>query len=399
MTPRAKKGAAIGLIAALALGGAGYAWHRHNVPAALPPARPHADALDAVPNDTELLMTLDLKALRASPLATALDSGSAGSWLGSVKGVCGFEPVDSIDELAIAAPFGGADGDFGIVGAGGIDQEKLLDCASKVVTGRGGKPVSSTVGTFKTVRDVSAPSSSATGEIAARAGGPLLIGSGDYMRSMIDAADGAVPGVKTNQAHAALRAAVADGALLQLSIVLGPSQRTAIAEEVDHAGGRAPAALKGVVAAALGAKVTSETVQAHAVILVSDEAQAKDLADALSALKKQRSEGAFLRILGLDSLVSHIRVTADGKEVHARGEITIEEAKDIVDRLSALNEAPSPPQAPVSAPRAPASTAPIESAAPSASVRHPQTSPPAPLPSGEGRKRGSDSPSPGGRGG
>ncbi len=256
------------------------------------------------------------------------------------------EPLDAIDTLALTAPQTEGEGDFGISGAGDIDQAKIIDCATKVIAQRGGKPVESALGSFKTVRDVSTATPGAAGEIAARPGGPLLIGSGELLRSMVDTADGALPSVKTSSAHAALREAIADGSLAELSIVLSPKQRSAIADEVDHSAGKAPAALKAVVAAALGVKVTSETVQIRAVVLVADDAQAKELAGALDDLRKSRAESPILRRLGIGGLVGRIHVTTDGTEVLVHVEVTIEEAKDLASEI-----VPPPPAASASAPR------------------------------------------------
>jgi hypothetical protein len=358
--------------AVAAIGAAAYAIHARNQPETLPPAPAHADALDAVPDQSMLVVTVDLRALRASPLGGALAGPGARALLGDVKATCGFEPFDSLDQLALAAPATGSDGDFGIVGSGPIDQPAMLECATKVIAARGGKPIATAVGSFKSVRDVSERASGTTGEIAVRAGGPLLIGSGDFMRAMIDTADGALPTVKTNAAHAALREAVADGSAAELSIVLSPAQRATIAEEVDSSGGKAPAGLKGVLAAALGAKVTSETVQLHGVILVADDRQAKELAGALDDVRKQRSENPLLRRLGLGSLLERVRVNADGKEVHVRLEATIFEVQQFLEKLSP--PAPEPSSTPDEAPPdvAPSSPGSAASAAPSS---------PPPLPS------------------
>jgi hypothetical protein len=336
MTPRAKRGVfALSAVGALAIGTAGYAWQKSRRPEPLPPPHARADALDAIPNDAGLLATIDLAALRSSPLASLVSGPRSAAWLGGVKATCGFEPLEMLSEIALTAPSGSADGDFGIVGAGAVDQAALIDCATKVIRARGGNPVASTLGSFKTVRDVAATPGAAGGEIAARSGGPLLIGSGEMMRSMVDTADGALPSVKTNASQVALRTAIAEGALAEISVVLSARQRTAVAEEVDRANGKAPAALKGVVAAALGARVSSETVQLHAVVLAADDAQAKDLADALDALRKQRAENSLLQHLGIAALIGRVRVTCEGNEVHARLELTIEEAKQYVDGLAA----------------------------------------------------------------
>jgi hypothetical protein len=294
-----------------------------------------------------LLATVDLDALRGSKLGALLISQEGSGVLGRVRATCGFEPVDSLKEMALVVPPSADDADFGLVAVGDVSQDAIVDCAEKVIAARGGKPVTTTLGSFRAVRDAS----TASGEIAVRPGGPLLVGAGNYLRSMVDTADGALPTVRTDSAHVALRAAIADAPLARVSIVLSPRQRATIADEVGRSGGRAPAALTGVLAAALGGKITPETVQLHAVVLVEDEARAKDLTAAFDVIRKERADDPILRLLGLGQLLDRVRIQVEGTQIHLHLEITIAEAELIAQKLGALRDAqasgpepsPSPP--------------------------------------------------------
>src|SRR6185503_19622178 len=185
-----------------------------------------------------------------------------------------FEPLDSIDQLALVIPQGGSETEFGIVGAGRIESAALVECDRKVIAARSGQAVSTRIGSFTSVRDASPTGSHGAGEIAVREGGPLLIGSGSFLRTMIDTADGSLPTIRVDQGHAALRATVAEEAAIVLTLVLSPAQRATIADEVSRSAGKAPASLQSIVAAALGAKVTKETVQLHGVVLATSDDEA-----------------------------------------------------------------------------------------------------------------------------
>src|SRR5688572_2048817 len=98
-----------------------------------------ARALDSIPNGALLVATADLDTLRASPsFAPLLREGREIPGLGKVREVCGFDPMDTLHELAVAIPAAGEEGDFGIVAAGVVDDEALVACASKVIEARGG---------------------------------------------------------------------------------------------------------------------------------------------------------------------------------------------------------------------------------------------------------------------
>ena len=297
--------------------------------------------------------------------------------IGQVKSVCGFEPLDMLRELALVVPASAGDTDFGIAARGDVDPTPLLECAKKMITARGGEPITSTVGSFRTVRDANARA----GEIAVRPSGPLLLGAGDFLRSMVDTADGSFPSARTDAAHTALRASVADASVARASIVLSAKQRATIADEVAQAGGKAPPALTHVLAAALGVKVSAETVQIHVVVLADDEPSAQALMATLDELRKTRAGDPLLRLLGLGQLFDRIRLESDGKQVHAHLEMTISETEVLVDRLGALRDLGSsgepapPPTAAISASALPspsASPAVGASAAAAPSPPHPE---------------------------
>ncbi len=340
---RSRLRAAILALIVIALGASAFAFWRSQRSVPLPPAPAKADLLDAIPTAPMLLATIDLDALRASRLGALLQAQEGPSVLGRVRETCGFEPVDSLRAIALVIPASTDDADFGLVAVGDLNQAAIVDCAQKVIASRGGKPISTTLGSFRTVRDTAASS----GEIAVRNGGPLLVGAGNYLRTMVDTADGSLATVRTDRAHVALRLALVEGTQAKVTIVLTAHQRATIADEVGRSGGRAPSALTAVLAAALGAKVTPETVQLHAVVLVENETSAKDLLVAFDALRKERADNPLLRLLGLGQQLDRVRIRAETTQIHLELEMTITEVEMLADKLLALrgdeaSEAPEP---------------------------------------------------------
>jgi hypothetical protein len=280
--------------------------------------------LDAVPAGALLVATADLEALRASPTgAGALllkDREIPG--LGKVRDVCGFDPLDTLTEAAIAIPATGDAGEFGLVATGPVDAEALLACASKVIDARGGRAVTSTLGSFRAVRDASLTSTA--GEIAVRRGGPLLLGAGPYLLAMIDAADGRAPTIRSSAAHTFLARAVGGGQI-RVTAVLSPEQRRVVADELES-GGAGGATIQ---AAALGVTL-GPNIGLHAVL--SCDASCGSVARRLAEVRDARAQdrGVFAAIL------QGLRIDPEGELVHARVDIPAEQAITLVSRLLAL---------------------------------------------------------------
>lgn len=322
---------AIVLAAALAVITAGLVWVAKQ--RAAPDLR--FRALDAVPSGALLVASADLDALRGSPLGVPfLKEGREIPGLGKVREVCGFDPIDTLSELALAIPAAGDPGDFGLVAAGDVADEALLACAAKVIEARGGRPVVTRIGTFSAVRDASLSAASG-GEIAVRKGGPVLLGAGAYLRAMIDAAEGRAPTVRSSLAHSHL-ARVVGAAAVRVTAVLTPEQRRTLDEELGAAPGDA-ARPRGssIMAGALGAEV-GPSVSLHGVILCDSAAACRDLAAALRATRDARASDFATRLTGFGSILGQLQIEAEGEEVHARVAMPSEEAAKLLERLVAL---------------------------------------------------------------
>jgi hypothetical protein len=149
--------------------------------------RSRGTVLSAVPRDAWLLATVDVEALRPSPLAQALvgSNGVTIPGLGKVSDACGFEPLARLTRVALVAPE--AEGDFGIAFEGDFGKAELARCAEQVLRARGGNPTTEIRGSFVVVGDAA---EGARARLAYRDGGPFLVGRGAWLGTMIDAVDG-----------------------------------------------------------------------------------------------------------------------------------------------------------------------------------------------------------------
>jgi hypothetical protein len=354
---RTKNAIAVALLLA-AVGLCVFAIGKGRTPAAL-----RSKSLDAVPAGALLVAVADMDALRASPIGPKLLQDRDIPGLGKVRDVCGIDPLEHVHEIAIAVPAGGEDGDFGLVASGDAPDEEILGCAAKVIEQRGGKPIITTVGSFRTVRDATMMLSGA--EIAVKKGGPILFGAGAYLRAMVDAADGRIPTIRTSVAHARLGELVQDSTV-RASIVLTPKQRESLAQDLaDQRGPRAAAAIvAGAVGATLGANVA-----VRAVIACDDAKACADVAQMLEKARDDRVSDLATGIMGFTKVLAATKIQAQGETVQITTEVPLEQAPVLFERLMVLKGVRHPmPAADTAQPAASAAPAASGSAAPSASA-------------------------------
>lgn len=288
-------------------------------------------ALDAVPAGALLVAVADLDALRSSPIGPQLLSRDRDiPGLGKVRDVCGLDPMERVREIAVVVPAGGEEGDFGLVASGDVPDEEILACAAKVIEKRGGRPVITNVGSFRTVRDGTMILTG--GEIAVKKGGPILLGAGSYLRAMIDASDGKVQSVRSSVAHARLAETVA-GAAVRATIVLTPKQREDLAQSLAEDGG--PAAAASIVAGAVGISV-GQTIKARAVIACSDASACASLAAILTKTRDARAGDFATKLVGFSKVLEATQIQAQGESVQIGVELPADEALTLFDRLLVL---------------------------------------------------------------
>lgn len=166
-------------------------------------ARRMDPVLAAMPRDAWLVVTVDVAALRQSPVAAPLvKSVTSVPGLGSLADACGFDPLARLTDLAVCSPEGGERGDFGLAFAGDLGKDELARCAEKVIRARGGRPSTSQQAAFTVLEDEADATHT---RVAYRDGGPFLVGRGAWLDAMMAAAVSKDPGPGAGSAHMALR--------------------------------------------------------------------------------------------------------------------------------------------------------------------------------------------------
>jgi hypothetical protein len=351
--------------AAVVVGAVTWVWQKREM------ARPPPGTLDAIPEGALLVATADLGALRRSPsFAPLLSETREIPGLGKVRDVCGFDPLAGLTELGVAVPAAGGDGDFGLVASGVIDPDALLSCASKVIEARGGRSVVNPIGAFRTVRDASQSTSGA--EIAVREGGPVLLGAGSYLRSMIDAAEGRVPSARADGDHTKLAAEAGPGAL-RVTVVLTPEQRRTLLEEIALSGAQGSPAASVL---GLGLSVTiGERVGLSGVVACDAAAPCAELAKIFEGKRATQSGDMLVRLMGLGPILERLKIGSEGPRISARVDMSTDEATELVTRVIALRAAAGRQRGPVEEDRGPPREAPT---APPTSSAGPPPNPPKP---------------------
>lgn len=360
MQTRTKNALVLGSLG-LALGGGLYALARSRAEGAgagaLPPTT-STPVLRSVPADALVVAVLDLASLRASAVGPAL-LGSAREvpGLGSVKAVCGSDPIDTLESLAFAIPKGGEGGDFGVVGLGGpVDGDALASCAAKIIARRGGKPLVSRVGSFVSVRD---ESSASGGELAARTGGPILLGSGSYLRAMMATTEGRSPSVVGVEPHRGLFEGI-EQRTVRLSFTVTDEQKRSLAEEAGTLGSDAGPLFATLEGGSLGVDVGA-SLTAHGMLACGTPEAAARVAEGLRQARDARRDSLELRVVGVASLLSKLDINPVGAKVHAH---FVAPTADLVALLERVTGVPGPGASGPPSPSAPAPEVTASAAAP-----------------------------------
>lgn len=213
------------LVLVLVLGAAGAIW--------LGPSMRERAAIDAVPSGAFLVATLDLAALRASPLGHDLSSVREVSEVGEL---CGFDPLSRARAIAIGVPEK-PDGVFGLSITHDLSRDELARCAERVMGARSATPSITQHGSWTVVEQRGILSDATRAKIAYRDGAPLLVARGDYLATMQAALDGETPRVVDGYDHAALRkratARAGKDVLLVATALLPKSVRDRIKDEMS----------------------------------------------------------------------------------------------------------------------------------------------------------------------
>jgi hypothetical protein len=319
-------------------------------------------ALSAVPHDAWLVATVDVAALRASPIAKPLlGAGTAGAIPGvrSLPDMCGFDPVAKLRELVVAVPEEGEGdrGDFGVAFTGDFGKDELTACAEKAIRTRQGEPKTASRGSFTLVED---SSSGKRARVAYRDGGPFLVGSGAWLDKMMDAVDGKAE--RERPEHAALRAVLtartAAPPVVSLTALLPKGLRERLKAEISSQGGdvekaegdRAYASVLAVDQA--GASVTTGGPGSTTKVAVELHCESKADCDEVReiALRKRLalSKNFGVRMIGLGPLLDSFAAEVQKSSLTATAQAPTDDLARAVQRavdLQAIRQPTTPSSA------------------------------------------------------
>jgi len=325
--------------------------------------RSAASLLDSVPHDAWLVATIDVAALRASPLAKPFLGGGDKTpipGLGSLEAQCGFDPVARLREVVVTSPENGERGDFGVAFSGDFSKDELSRCAQSVMRARGGSPATSTRGRFTLVEDTA---DAMHARLAYREGGPFLVGRGAWLDAMIDATERRAQPLRAE--HAELRAALGGSgksgappaivatALLPASV--RDKLKAELGPEVGGDGDRAYAGVLAVSAAGLAISLGGQATNGGTSTTEITAELRCETASACDEVKKliERKRLAFsrdltVRLIGLGPLLDSFALDARGAALTATARASSDELARGLQRIIDFKSraAPSPREAP-----------------------------------------------------
>jgi hypothetical protein len=319
------------------------------------PRRKAAGLLSAVPRDAWLVVTVDVAALRVSPVAQPVLESIGGTRIpgfGSVSAACGFDPLARATEFAIVSPENGEKGEFGVAFSGGFTKDELVACARRVVLGRGGSPSTSSRRDFTVIEDAN---DATHGRLAYRDGGPYLVGRGGWLYAMIDAVDGRDEGLRPE--HGSLREALSRAA----SAATGPQPaivltallprplrdrlRADLGSELSRSGvtGGGVDAFAGVLSVdQAGVSVTTggpgSTTEAMAELRCEQAAACDEVKKLIERKRQGWSRDFSVRLIGLGPLLDTLVVEAHAAALSITTRVPTDDLANTVRRFLDLRE-------------------------------------------------------------
>jgi len=323
--------------------------------------------LAAMPRDAWLVVTVDVAALRQSPVAAPLVSPLAAApvlggatavpGLGSLADACGFDPLARLTEVAVCSPEGGERGDFGLAFAGDLGKDELARCADKVIRARGGRPSTSTQGAFTVLEDSAGTVDVAHTRVAYREGGPFLVGRSAWLDAMMAAAGAKDPG--PSSAHVALRERLREAGethpTVLLTALLPAALRQRLKAEVsDPAQELEYSSVLSVDQAGLALTTGPAGSTTHVAAQLHCET-ADACAEVQRLVEKKRlalSRDFGVRLVGLGPLLDSLTIRADGPALSLAASAPTDALTKAVERVIAYKSraAAAPPALPPATP-------------------------------------------------
>ncbi len=310
---------------AIALFGAGAvalaAWYFHT------PRRP-VRPIDAVPPDAFVAIDINVGALRRSGALTALFGDRDEQKLTEV---CGFDPVDQMEDLVFTVPEDG-NGDFGVAVQAALTQDQLVGCANQIVKAHGGDPTADIVtrGSYNVItpRSTSAESTRPPRSLGYSRGSPILVGPRSWLYTMIDAIDDASEGKSSPGEHANLRTRLAASikppptflvtgtALLDRRV--REKLKAEMVKEVGTARDTGTLMMFGVLgmsSAVIGLYEGGDDVHAVAHLHCEEEQECVQVGKLIAKVRDEWAKMPALREFGLGPVLDHLKVDHHGTQL------------------------------------------------------------------------------------
>jgi hypothetical protein len=274
------------------------------------PSTRQRSAIEAIPDGAFMLVTVDLAALRSSPLAREVTSLREVS---DIVQECGFDPIARAKSVAIGVPEK-PDGVFGIAITTDIPESDLLRCAESVMAARSATPRITTRGSWTELEQEGVSTDTARAKIAQRAGAPLLVARGDYLATMQATLDGkAAP---RNTAHDALRKVALDhegGAFFVLTAILPKSVRDRLKDEGpadEHAA--TMTAILSVSAASMAVTARGDSLDVFAELRCESDAACSTVRDFIDRKRTEIASKPAARFVGIGAVLEALRLETHG---------------------------------------------------------------------------------------
>jgi len=309
------------------------AWYFHTPRIAVHP-------IDAVPADAFVAIEVNVGALRKSGALTALFGDRDEQ---NLTQICGFDPVDRMDDLVFMVPEGST-GAFGVAVQASLSQNQLVGCANEVIKAHGQDPTSDITSrgsyTVITPRSLASDPAKPGRSLGYKAGSPILVAPKSWLYTMVDALDDASEGKGSPGEHVTLRTRLAAEItptptfLLTATALLEKSAReklkTEMLKEVGTADDSGTAMMLGVLGMSSGVLGLYEAGgDVHAVVRLhcEEEPQCGQVEKLVTKVKDDWSRIDALRAFGLGPVIDHVTVSHTGTELKVE---TSAAAKDVV---------------------------------------------------------------------
>ncbi len=294
-------------------------------------------AIDLVPYDARVVVSMNLDAIRRSPFGKFL-RGDGQAPAGVPRSACDRDALDQASELAVWLP-GDTPDQFGIAAIGSFVRDELIGCSRTTIARRGGHPSVTTEGDYVVVGDDDLGTDAA--RIAARADGVLLLGRPSVRTRMAAVGAGWSPSAAVQGEHAKMRAALGPADVV-LTAIVDRSVRDAARRLV----GEGESLFDGVNAIGVAAD-TSATVRVHARVWCNDASACEALKTGLEARRSAMASSIAMRAAGVAGLVEGARIERQDATVDVKLEAPARQVVDLIDRVARWGEEnPARPRAP-----------------------------------------------------